>query len=214
MAKHTVQQGESLFTIAWDHGLPSWEALRDHPANAELMGKRPHPQILFPGDELELPEATEGVEVAIDSRTTFRRRAKNTQPLRLVLEHIDGTPMGDTEFTLEHDRDTVTGKTDASGVLDVELPIEVRTAKLSAGWYTWEIEVAALDPLAHTDDDGASGRAGRLHNLGWCHDPCIDEDESAAERRAIELFQVWRGLPRTGELDEATRAELERRHGC
>lgn len=214
MAKHTVEQGESLFSIAHQHGLPGWEALRDHPPNAELIGKRPHPQILFPGDELELPEAADAVLVALDRRTTFRRRAKNVQPLRLVLEHIDGTPMAVTDFTLEHDRDTISGTTDEGGALEVELPIEVKTCKLTAGEYTWDVEVAHLDPLEHTDDDGASGTAGRVWNLGWCHDPSIDEDESVAERRALELFQVWRGLPQTGELDDATRAELARRHGC
>ncbi|MBC8073473.1 MAG: LysM peptidoglycan-binding domain-containing protein [Deltaproteobacteria bacterium] len=215
MAKtHEVQQGQSLFTIAKLYGLPSWEVLRDHPGNVELIGKRPHPQILHPGDVLEIPEASEGVAVPLDDRTTFRRRRRDTQPLRLLLEHIDGTPMADTEFTLEHARETLSGRTDAGGGLDVELPIEVGTCTITAGAYTWEVDVAHLDPLAHTDDDGASGCAGRVGNLGWCHDPSTDDEEAEAERRALELFQVWRDLPQTGELDAATRAELEKRHGC
>src|SRR5213075_2990914 len=112
----------------------------------QLMAVRPHPQILFPGDELELPEPPQGTDVSLDHRTTFRRRAKNTQPLRLVLEHIDGTAMAETEYTLEHERDTVKGTTDRSGVLDVELPIEVKSAKITAGEYTWDVDVAHLDP--------------------------------------------------------------------
>jgi hypothetical protein len=214
MAQHRVEQGESLYSIAYELGLPGWEALRDHPGNAELMAVRPHPQILHPGDELEIPEPGEGVSVALDARTVFRRRRRDTQPLRLVLEHIDGTPMADTAFTLEHDRDSLSGTTDAGGVLAVELPIGITACKVSAGWYSWDIEVAHLDPLHATDDDGASGCAGRLLNLGWCHDPCIDDDESAADKRALELFQISRDLPQTGELDEATRAGLERYHGC
>jgi hypothetical protein len=212
--RHRVEQGESLYSIAHAYGVRCWEALRDHPANAALMAARPHPQILHPGDELAIPDAEPGVPVPIDRRTQFRRRPRTTQPLRLTLQHIDGTPMRECDFTLVHDGTELQGRTDAQGVLAVELPLAVRTCTLRAGAYEWELAVAHLNPSRDTEDDGVSGCDGRLLNLGWCHDPSIDEEDDPAPRRARELFQVAHQLERTGELDDVTREHLARHHGC
>jgi hypothetical protein len=213
MTQHTVEQGDSLYSIAAKYRLPSWESLRDHPPNAELCQHRPHPQILQPGDVVEIPDATAGFAVALDRRTEFRQRPRDVQPLRLTLEHLDGTPMAALDFTLEHSGGTITGQTDGSGALEVELPIDAGTCKLTAGEYEWEIDVAHLNPIDETDDDGMSGSQGRLFNLGFFAGE-IDGADSQALQDAIALFQVAHDLPRTATLDQTTRDRLQKRHGC
>jgi len=213
MARHRVEQGESLYSIAERYGIPSWEALRDHPPNARLCERRPHPQILQPGDIVEIPDVRVGIPVALDRRTEFRQRPRPMQPLRLVLEHLDGTPMRRCEFRLEHAGGTIEDRTDGDGALTVELPIGTRTCKLVAGEYEFELEIAHLDPIDDADDDGLSGCQGRLFNLGFFAE-ATDRTDADAFGPAITLFQVAHDLPCTGELDAATRDRLHGRHGC
>ena len=214
MPSHRVEQGESLYSIAAQHKLARWEALRDHAGNRSLMQKRPHPQILHPGDVLQLPDAAEeGLPVALDGRTQFTRRAKNTQPLSLTLRHVDGSPIANTPFRLEHDHGTVDGRTNGDGALDTEVPIGTRKCTLTAGAYVFELQVAHLNPLRDTDDQGLSGCQGRLRNLGFFAGE-IDGRESPELADAIGLFQVANELPRTGKLDAATRDKLAAQHGC
>jgi hypothetical protein len=58
--EHRVRQGECLASIAARHGLPSAEALFDHPDNAELKRRRKHPGVLSPGDVVKVPEREPG----------------------------------------------------------------------------------------------------------------------------------------------------------
>lgn len=53
---HTVEQGESLSTIASRNGLRSWRTIWDHPRNAELRSHRPSPDNVHPGDQIYVPD--------------------------------------------------------------------------------------------------------------------------------------------------------------
>jgi hypothetical protein len=70
------------------------------------------------------------------------------------------------------------------------------------------VRVGDLDPLAED-----SGARMRLSNLG--HGAAREGDRCQEETRAwgLRMFQRAAGLPETGEIDEATRAELGRGHG-
>lgn len=53
---HTVQEGESLVTIAKQYGFLNWKTIFDDPANAELRKTRPTPNSLVPGDVVAIPD--------------------------------------------------------------------------------------------------------------------------------------------------------------
>lgn len=209
---HTVAQGDSLDSIAARFGL-ELAALRELADNAELLRKRPHPQILHPGDVVAIPEVVPGIEVALDTRTSFRRRRRALPRFSLVLQHLDGAPMAEVAFELRHAGGTLTGTTDAAGRLVVDLPLAATSCTITAGAYAWDVDVAHLNPVHETDDGGISGCQGRLRNLGYYHGE-IDGAASEALREAVALFQVACGLPRTGELDDATIDRLHERHRC
>lgn len=214
MAKtHVAAQGESLDSIARAHGLRGAAALREHPGNSSCLRCRPHDEILFPGDTLEIPEAEPGFVIELDERTQFRRAAPRTTPLSLVLVHVDGTPMRSCDVTIEHAAGPTTARTTDDGALDVALPLGTAVCTIVAGAYAWDVELAHLNPVHETDDDGISGAQGRLRNLGYFHGE-VDGVDSPELQDALALFQVACDLPRTGTLDDATTTALHDAHGC
>ena len=59
-----------------------------------------------------------------------------------------------------------------------------------------------------------SGVKKRLQNLGYLRpDPDPEVDEGDLLRGAISAFQEASGLPKTGELDAATREAITGKHG-
>ena len=51
MPQYTVRQGDSIASIAFDHGF-RWETIWQHPNNAGIRELRENPYVLHPGDEL------------------------------------------------------------------------------------------------------------------------------------------------------------------
>ena len=54
---YTVQRGDTLTKIAREHGFRSWRALYSHPDNAGVRRLRPNPDLIFPGDVIQIPDA-------------------------------------------------------------------------------------------------------------------------------------------------------------
>jgi hypothetical protein len=214
MARHRVEAGETLYTIAQRYGLDDWRAIYDHPDNAALWGRRSNPQVLHPGDLLQIPDDVRaGVPVALDRRTTLVRREAGQQPLTLMMENLDGTPMRQIAYELQFAGGARRGHTDESGKIAVEIPIGAREATLTVGDHRWRLEVGSLNPLESTDDHGVSGCQGRLTNLGYFRGQ-IDGRDGPELQDAIGRFQLDHNLPCTGRLDDATWRALDERHGC
>ncbi len=55
---HTVVRGDSLSKIARKYGVSSWRALYDAPENAAFRAMRPNPNLIYPGDRLQIPART------------------------------------------------------------------------------------------------------------------------------------------------------------
>lgn len=58
---HIVQPGENLTVIARKYGIPDWRTLYNHPNNLAFRNKRPNPNLIFPGDQLFIPNTTPGL---------------------------------------------------------------------------------------------------------------------------------------------------------
>ncbi|EYF02879.1 LysM peptidoglycan-binding domain-containing protein [Chondromyces apiculatus] len=70
---HVVQPGESLSSIAKQHGFADWRALYDHPANVKLRSARPNPDLIHPGDKVFIPDKKpSALTAATDKSHTFK----------------------------------------------------------------------------------------------------------------------------------------------
>jgi Putative peptidoglycan binding domain len=203
-----VTQGENVLTLALRAGL-SWRAVWDHPNNADLRARRSDPNVLAPGDALFLPELREA-EFACATNARHRFKLKGI-PARFQLQLMErGRPRSGEPFVLDVDGERITGVTTADGVVDVNVPPHARQAVLTVGrdarrrGYT--VALNHLDPV-----DTVAGAQGRLANLGFASaDPRGQFGDDT--REALRSFQARAGLPVTGELDAATRAQLAKAH--
>lgn len=59
MPVYTVRNGDTLSGIARKYGLPSWRVLYHHPSNKSFRQKRPNPNLIFPGDRINIPGAAQ-----------------------------------------------------------------------------------------------------------------------------------------------------------
>ena len=54
---YTVQRGDNLTKIANRHGFRNWRAIYDHPDNAGFKRLRSNPNLIYPGDVIQIPES-------------------------------------------------------------------------------------------------------------------------------------------------------------
>jgi putative peptidoglycan binding protein len=212
---HIVEQGEHLSQIAKAYGFPDYKILWDHPENADLKKLRKNPNILFPGDEVFIPDKEEKEE----SGTTDKRHTfvvdKETLKLRLVLEDIYEKPIAGAQCALLVDGQIFQITTDGHGKLEQEIPLDAKEGVLTIrGDQTpfanevIPIKIGHLDPV-----EEISGQAARLNNLGYFVGKLDGSDEDAFES-AVEEFQCDHGLKVDGDCGPQTQSKLKQVHGC
>ena len=57
--QYTVSRGDNLSLLARQHRLPNWQAIYNHPRNADFRRRRPNPDLIMPGDQLFIPTPAE-----------------------------------------------------------------------------------------------------------------------------------------------------------
>jgi hypothetical protein len=201
MPTHVVAQGECTSSIADACGL-SWETIWNHPQNATLRQKRKDPNVLYPGDELFVPE----VQVKWEKGPTGQRHTftKKTVKVTIHLRVLDADkPRANVPYTLIVDGTTLSGNTDGGGFLKQTIPANATRGELSVGTGatkdTFELLFGTVDPI-----DTDEGIAGRLQNLGFVTDNLSE---------AISAFQRKEKLTVSGDADAATRARLQEKFG-
>jgi N-acetylmuramoyl-L-alanine amidase len=197
---HVVADGECLSLIARRYGFKDFHDLYDHPSNADLKKHRPNPNVLHPGDKVNIPERTpKYVSVPAGQRHTFQLDRPEKE-LRVVLHNEKGEPIRSEAFVLEVGHETVNGKTDGNGLVKHAVP---------AGEQTLVLRLGRLNPLRETPDKSVSGVVARLANLGYA--PGSGRDD--ATRAALAHFQHDVDIDVTGEIDDATLGKLNDVHG-
>jgi hypothetical protein len=205
-ATYTVQQGDCIESIADRHG-HFWEALWDHPSNAELKRKRGDPNVLQTGDVVHVPPLRRvPVQLATSNVHRFRRKGV---PSRLELRFLDeDEPIANRSYQVDVDGKITHGHTDGDGQLSIPISPRARMAIV-----TLEGETPEQFSLGHVDPvDTPEGIAQRLHNLGY--DCAANENSSGVLEAAIRELQADNDLTVTGEVDDDTRAILKDLHGC
>ena len=209
---HTVKQGDTLVSIAHQHGFRAWETIWLRPENDELRKKRSNPMVLAPGDQVFVPDKrVKEFSCATNQTHTFKLRPLLAR-LHLVLRDDAGAPYANRRYELVVDGKSYPGVTDAAGTLEELLPPDAKQGELSL--YTgsgppkvWPVELGHVDPVELT-----SGVKVRLSNLGYACGP-IDDQLDDKTREGLRDFQADNGLDPSGEPDDATRAALARAYG-
>jgi hypothetical protein len=210
MATYTVKQGDCISSIADEVGF-FWETLWNHPSNAALKRKRKNPNTLLPGDEIFIPEKRPKEEqCAATKRHRFRIKGI---PVKLNLRLLDteGKPRKNLPYTLTVDGRPKNAKTDGDGKIAEVIQPNAKKAKLvvkppGEPEEEYDFDLGHMNPV-----DDVAGWQSRLQNLGYLREVTRELDDQTAE--AVKKFQKAAGLSQTGEMDSATQAALEQRHG-
>src|SRR5262245_14105552 len=102
MQVHRVQQGECLSTIAAHYRISRWQELYNHASNADLRKLRPNPNILFPGDEVIIPDLNNDKRVECSTGKSHRFTVNVPQTiLRVFLKDPDGEPFANKKYIVQ-----------------------------------------------------------------------------------------------------------------
>ncbi|HZS55266.1 MAG TPA: peptidoglycan-binding protein [Bryobacteraceae bacterium] len=212
---YTVKQGDHLFGIAEENGFHSYSIIWDHPQNAQLKQTRQNPNILFPGDQVFIPD----LELREESRSTNQRHkfqvSTEQLQLRLVLEDVYEKPIAGASCNLIVDGDSHKLTSDGSGLIELPIQPDAKKAVLivDSDETPFEnveipIKIGHLDPV-----DKLSGQKARLNNLGYFAGDVGGPADDAFES-AVEEFQCDQNLTVDGKCGPATQAKLKQLHGC
>jgi len=179
---YTVKQGDWLASIAYRFGIPDWHTIWNRPENQDLRNLRNSPNILFPGDQVYVPDINPAeVSRPTDQTHPFVRR-KDKQLVRLQLFDGDKKPRAGVPYTFQTDV-SVTAETTAEGMVEQEVAQGVTSAVLTVDNQGILLRLGYLDPIEET-----SGVQARLANLGY--DPGgIDGIYGPKTKAAIMAFQ-------------------------
>lgn len=216
---YTVKQGDYLAKIATDHGFAEWKWIWDHARNKALKDKRKDSNILFPGDEVYIPDKDDKeVPAVVDKKHRFQVKRVNLK-LIVVLDEMFKRPMATVNYQLVVNNQTIAKKTDGAGKLEVEIPpgttdaqLIIRYADTPADGLTIPLKVGHLNPV-----EEHSGQAQRLSNLGYFPGPFPEknrEENDKIFRSAVQEFQCDHRLVVDGDCGPRTQGKLVEVHGC
>ena len=119
---YIVAQGDYLSKIARTHGFASYLTIWDAPENKGLKDKRKNPNILFPGDELFIPDKETKEESCLtESRHKFELQGEKLM-LRLAIKDLKNHPLQGNECTLTIETDSTDLVTKSDGTIQKEIP--------------------------------------------------------------------------------------------
>ena len=220
MPYHTVVQGEYLSGIAKQYGFSSYKPIWDHAENASLKKKRQNPNVIFPGDRLFIPEKRPKQERRATGKVHRFLLKEEKLKLRLVLEDIYKTPIGNAPCELRVEAEVSQLVTDGKGKIETDIKpgvhnaaLTVKDSKSPLNDVVIPIKIGHMDPV-----DTEPGQKARLNNLGYSAGPPDgkpeDENQAAAFLSAVEEFQCDHGLSVDGKCGPVTQAKLKQVHGC
>ncbi|HEY2588576.1 MAG TPA: peptidoglycan-binding protein [Tepidisphaeraceae bacterium] len=235
--RHTVVEGEHLSAIAVKYGFRDIDKIWNDGGNADLRSRRKDPNILFPGDELVIPDLeTKSQSIGLDAAHQFKVKGKPLH-LILVLHNEINQPIAGAPCRLELDGISADLTTDGSGKVQKVIPLStgsgqvVTRDKKTDLDVNLQLQIGGLDPL-----DTRRGQVQRLNNLGYDAEdldadgppppaapmaapapatttPLADEADLRF-RSAVEEFQCDHGLTIDGKCGPNTQAKLKSVYGC
>lgn len=217
---YTVKQGDYLSKIAADNGFPDYTTIWNDPNNADLKAQRKNPNVLYPGDQVYIPDKqAKNYSKPTDKQHTFKSKT-STLKLRLKLAKFYSRPIANTPCDFYAGGNMVKVTSDANGIVEQTIPKTAQDAKLTVHQqitvngqtlpddFDLTIKIGNLDPV-----DKLSGQVARLSNLGYYRKD-VDEYDDPEFVSAVEEFQCDNGLKVDGDCGPQTQAKLKEVHGC
>lgn len=209
MPIYTVQQGDHMSGIAEQFGFRDFKTIWNHPNNAQLKQDRKDPHILFPGDQVFIPEKQQKLSSAPTDKLSKFQVGLTKLTLNLKLQDVNGDAIANKPVTISVEGAVVPPpNTDGDGKTSSEIAKTAKNGALVLSDLQFPLKIGHLDPV-----DKQSGQIARLNNLGYeAGDPQTVDAE--AFESAVEEFQCDNKLPVNGSCDSATQAKLVAVHGC
>ncbi len=214
---HTVAQGETLTRIARQYNYSSWEALYNHPANAEFRKLRYNPHILYPGDKIVIPDIEPKKMGVSTTNLHIFCLSKPTEVFKLKIENSLGRSWVGVRAVMD-----VAGKKqdvtlNEEGILEVLLPNGDESAGALDVYldpdseeptHRFELQLGNLDPV-----EELSGVQARCNLLGF---DCgvADGIMGSKTREGVKAFQEAHDLDVDGIPGPKTKAKLLEVYGC
>lgn len=218
---HIVQPGETLRSIALRYGIADLLRLRHNPANGDLLEARPNPNILLPGDVVNITQPEHPAIQYRNTGTPLRTPGNHVvflEPRQILLVDFRSTGPFDwshAPWAPRYDQSISGGNLDAEGILAAAIPMHKTRLELeisprfpngTPAKLFFTLRLGHLDPP--TDQTGA---VARLRALGYLHGSSPTTRESYA--RALKKFQAdYDDLEVSGTLDEATATKLVQKY--
>ncbi len=201
---HIIRQGECLASIAEKYGFRKWQTIYEADENADFRESRPNPNVVFPGDELVIPEpGVRDEDCATEKRHRFRApRPKWIFRIEMKDEHLD--PLAGAAFkVLIGDEVIADGVTDDTGLIECAIPAKATEGTLICQGESIPLRFGRLDPVTRV-----TGVQQRLNNLGLGAGP-VDGIVGKLTAAAVMRFQEKHpDLDVTGVIDDDTRKAL------
>jgi hypothetical protein len=214
MPMYTVVQGDCLSTIAKSFGFADWRTIYNHGSNADFRRLRPNPNLIYPGDQLYIPDTdTRSENSATDAWHDFKVEGQKTL-VRVRMLQSDMTGLAGKKYKLEVGGRVKEGTLGSDGLIEHEIAADETEAKVTV-WMDadtsrpgilWNIRLGHLDPV-----DTPSGIQARLQNLGFDPGP-IDGVIGPRTQDAIKGFQSRFRLAVDGVAGPITQAKLKEMH--
>lgn len=215
MPYYQAKQGDCFSSLAKQFGFVDYRTIFDHPQNADLKSLRQNPNILYPGDQVFIPDNNpKQISRPVDQKHRFKRKFKPAK-LRVRLENDKHEAYANIRYRLTIDGKQKEGRTTSDGMVDEIISPEAEQGTLDVwfqesagedGKHTIQLQLGDLDPVSEI-----RGIQARLNNLGFdCGSESGVMDEGT--ELALEDFQRQHNLEVTGRPDEATRAQLRQLH--
>ena len=210
---HVVESGDSLASIAHQHGLLP-DTIWNDAANQALKTARGDGELLLPGDRVTVPALRVKTESRVTGKRHVFRRVRVDCTVTLVLEDEEGSPFAGKKYALTIDGEVHEGTTDDAGKIELPISPSARDGEIKV----WLEEPLLPNPWVRALRLGAlhpknciAGMQQRLANLGYYHDE-VDGTLNAKTAAALAAFAAEQQLTWSGEPDDALADKLVEVH--
>jgi hypothetical protein len=204
---YSVTPGDHISGIAQGFGFDDFNTVWSDPDNTDLSQQRPDPHVLQPGDTVAIPEVT--AQPGANKPTTAKHPFQiNRSPLnlRLTILGLDGKPLTNAHVAVAGTSLT----TDGNGLVQAAIDKSATGSTFDdPQGNEVDLLVGGLNPSEDTSD---AGYKARLYNMGFLWDTSVaDTDDEMIV--ALQDFQAQYSLTVSGQLDDATKAQLLQSYG-
>ncbi len=205
MFKHKVRQGECISSIAALYGLLP-KTVWDDGSNAALKQKRKDPDVLFPGDVVNIPDVRKKEDSAADKQKhTYVRKGV---PCKLHVKlKVKGEALKDEPYEVEVEGKKTTGQTGSDGKIDLDIHPSDQNGWIKIRDRIFPVSLGGLDPV-----DTTWGQQQRLNQLGYKCGP-VDGIHGPLTTAGLKAFQKHKGFSESGQPDQQTKDALKQEYG-